>query len=160
MHTANTIDMAGELEHIVRLAVETERWPEILPHYRWVKVLEGGGDDKTVEMAARRDRIPLKWRARQVVDRSGTTPVIRFTHIWGVTKGMEVSWLFDPHPGGVRVTIDHAFTPPWPVIGGVVAERVIGPQFVAVVAGRTLAVIKAIVEDRDPRFTPDGRPRS
>ena len=28
------------------------------------------------------------------------------------------------------------------------------------IAGRTLATIKAIVEDRDPRFDPDGRPRS
>ena len=78
MRTANTVQMAGDLDHIVALAVDTERWPEILPHYRWVRLLEGDGDHKTVEMAARRDRIPVRWRAIQDVDRTGPTPVIRF----------------------------------------------------------------------------------
>jgi hypothetical protein len=31
---------------------------------------------------------------------------------------------------------------------------------VAAIAGKTLNTIKGIVEDRDPRFDPDGRPRS
>lgn len=160
MKTANTVHMAGELDHIVALAAATERWPEILPHYRWVTVLEGGGDHKVVEMAARRDRIPVKWRAIQFVDRSGPAPVIRFRHIWGVTKGMEVAWTFAPGPAGVAVTIDHDFDPPWPLVGNLVSNHVIGPQFVEAIAGKTLATIKAIVEDRDSRFGPDGKPRA
>lgn len=159
MQTANTVLMRGELDHIVDLAVATERWPEILPHYRWVTILEGGGDHKAVEMAARRGRIPVRWRARQDVERDGATPVIRFHHIGGVTKGMDVAWTFAPGPDGVAVTIDHDFTPPWPVVGGLVADRVIGPHFVEAIAGRTLATIKGIVEDRDGRFQPDGTPR-
>jgi hypothetical protein len=151
--------MRGGLDHIVALAVATERWPEILPHYRRVTILEGGGDHKAVEMAARRGRIPVKWRARQDVDRDGPTPVIRFHHIGGVTTGMDVAWTFDPAPDGVRVTIDHEFTPPWPVVGGLVADRVIGPHFVEAIAGRTLATIQGIVENRDERFQPDGTPR-
>lgn len=159
MRTANTVLMRGELRHIVDLAVATERWPEILPHYRWVTVLAGGGDHKTVEMAARRGRIPVRWRARQDVARDGPTPVIRFRHIGGVTTGMDVAWTFDPSPDGVRVTIDHDFTPPWPLVGGLVADRVIGPHFVEAIAGRTLRTIKGIVENRDERFRPDGTPR-
>jgi hypothetical protein len=159
MRTANTVLMRGELDHIVDLAVATERWPEILPHYRWVTVLEGGGDHKTVEMAAKRDFIPVKWRARQDVERDGPTPIIRFHHIGGVTKGMDVAWTFAPGPDGVAVTIDHDFDPPWPVVGGVVADRIIGPQFVEAIAGRTLNTIKGIVENRDQRFHPDGTPR-
>ncbi len=159
MKTANTVLMQGELEHIVELAVATERWPEILPHYRWVTVLEGGGDHKAVEMAARRDVIPVKWRARQDVERDGPTPIIRFHHIGGVTKGMDVAWTFNPTSDGVYVTIDHDFDPPWPVVGGFVADRIIGPQFVEAIATRTLTTIKGIVEDRDQRFQPDGIPR-
>jgi len=147
MHTENTVAMAGDLDLIVALAVATERWPEILPHYRWVTVLEGSGDHKTVEMAARRDRIPVKWRARQDVERDGPTPVIRFHHVGGVTKGMDVAWTFEERPGTVIVRINHDFRPPWPVVGGFVSERIIGPRFVAYVAGKTLATIKAIVED-------------
>jgi len=160
MRTANTVQMAGDLDHIVALAVDTERWPEILPHYRWVRLLEGGGDHKTVEMAARRDRIPVKWRAIQEVDRDGSTPVIRFRHIGGVTKGMEVAWLFEQGPDAVSVTIDHEFTPPWPLVGNLIADRIIGPQFVEAIANRTLATIKGIVENRDPRFDVTGKARS
>jgi hypothetical protein len=160
MKTENVVDMAGELADIVALASDIERWPTILPHYRWVTLLEGGGDRKTVEMAARRGRIPVKWRAVQEIDRIGPSPVIRFTHIGGVTKGMEVAWTFAPHPAGVAVRIDHDFAPGWPLVGNTVAERIIGPQFISPIANRTLTAIKAIVEDRDPRFRPDGRPRS
>ncbi len=165
MHTENTVSMASDVDTIVTLAADVERWPVILPHYRWVTLLAGGGDRKTVEMAARRGRIPVKWRAVQEIDRAGPTPVIRYHHIGGVTKGMDVAWTFGPHssqPGHPPVTdvrIDHAFTPPWPVVGGVIADRVIGPHFVAAIAGKTLQTIKAIVEDRDERFHPDGRPR-
>jgi hypothetical protein len=160
MRTANTVEMDGDLERIVALAADIERWPVILPHYRWVTLLAGGGDHKTVEMAARRGRIPVKWRAVQEIERGGATPVIRFRHIGGVTKGMDVAWTFSPGPGPVSVRIDHDFAPPWPVVGSLVADRIIGPHFIEAIAGRTLATIKAIVEDRDPRFDPDGRARA
>jgi uncharacterized membrane protein len=149
--------MAGPLDEIVQLAADIEEWPEILPHYRWVKLLDGGGDSKVVEMAARRGRIPVKWRAKQEIRRDGPTPVIHFHHIWGGTRGMEVDWLFDPQPDAVDVTIQHDFQPLWPVvgktfIGSAIANYIVGPQFVSAIAGKTLATIKEIVEGRDPRF--------
>ena len=160
MQTANSVQMAGDLDQIVALAADIELWPEILPHYGWVTLLDGGGDRKTVEMAARRGRIPVKWRAIQEIERNGVTPVIRFTHIGGVTKGMNVAWTFEPKDGAVTVHIDHDFAPPWPIVGRAIADRIIGPHFVEAIAGKTLRTIKAIVEDRDPRFRPDGQPRS
>jgi hypothetical protein len=160
MRTANTVEMAGDLRNIVALASDIERWPEILPHYRWVTLLDGGGDHKTVEMAARRGVIPVRWRAIQQIDRAGDLPVIRFRHIGGVTKGMDVAWTFTPGPAAVAVRIDHDFAPPWPIVGRPVADGIIGPHFVAAIAGKTLATIRGIVEDRDQRFHPDGSPRS
>lgn len=162
MQTANTVEMDGELQRIVALAADIERWPVILPHYRWVTLLDGGGDRKTVEMAARRGPIPVRWQAVQVIDHTGPTPVIHFRHIGGVTKGMVVAWTFTPSldSGPVAVRIDHDFAPPWPLVGHAVADYIIGPQFVAAIAGKTLNTIKGIVENRDPRFDPDGRPRS
>jgi hypothetical protein len=160
MQTENRVEMAGDLHHIVALAADVERWPVILPHYRWVTLLAGGGDNKTVEMAARRGRIPVRWQAIQTIERSGPTPIIHYRHIGGVTKGMEVAWTFAPGPGAIGVRIDHDFTPPWPLVGRPIADSIIGPHFVGAIAGKTLATIKAIVEDRDPRFAPDGGPRS
>jgi len=146
MHTENTVEIRGDLDRIVQLAADVERWPEILPHYRWVTLLEGGGDRKVVEMAARRDRIPVKWRAVQEIRRDGPTPVITYRHIRGVTTGMEVDWTFAPRGDAVLVRIGHDFRPPWPLVGGLIADRVIGPYFVGAIAGKTLATIKGIVE--------------
>lgn len=160
MLTENTVQMNGDLDRIVALAADVEHWPVILPHYRWVTLLSGGADEKTVEMAARRGQIPVKWRAIQKIERDGITPVIRYRHIWGVTKGMEVAWTFVVNPESVSVTIDHDFVPPWPVVGNLIANRIIGPSFVGAIAGQTLETIKAIVEDRDQRFDRDGRARS
>jgi uncharacterized membrane protein len=160
MQTANTVEIAGSLDDIMRLATDVERWPVILPHYRWVKLLDGGEDRKTVEMAARRGRFPVRWRAIQEIERRKSWPVIRYRHIGGVTKGMNVAWTFAKGRRSIIVRIDHDFAPPWPLLGGLIADRVIGPVFVSAVAGETLETIKAIVEDRDPRFGVDGQPRS
>ena len=146
MHTENAVEMHGDLDRIVELAADVERWPVILPHYRWVTLLDGGGDRKVVEMAARRDWFPVKWRAVQEIRRDGPTPVITYRHIWGVTRGMTVAWTFERREDAVLVRIRHDFRPPWPLVGGLVAERVIGPRFVAYIAGMTLATIKAKVE--------------
>ena len=138
--------MRGPKARIVELAADVERWPEILPHYRWVTLLEGGCDRKVVEMAARRGRFPLRWRAVQEIDRSGLTPVIAYRHIWGPTRGMDVAWTFIETPDGLHVAINHRFRPPWPLIGNVVADHIIGPQFIEHIAGLTLSTIKQIVE--------------
>ncbi len=152
MHSEDVVYMHGNLDQIVDLAVDIERWPVILPHYRWVTLLDGGGDHKVVEMAARRGRIPVRWRATQDIDRNGPTPIIRFKHIWGVTKGMDVDWTFLPAEEQVEVRIRHDFNPNWPVVGAPISERIIGPQFISPIANLTLATIKDIVEGRDPRF--------
>lgn len=156
MHTENVVEMDGDLDRIVALASDVEHWPDILPHYRWVTLLEGGGDRKVVEMAARRDRIPVRWRAVQEIHRDGPTPVITYRHIWGVTKGMTVDWTFEPRANDVVVRIGHDFRAPWPIVGGFLANRVIGPHFVGDIAGKTLATIAEIVgRERRAGVAPD-----
>ena len=54
----------------------------------------------------------------------------------------------EPAPGGVRVSIRHDLALGWPLIGGLAAERIIGPLFVANIAGKTLRRIKALAEAR------------
>ena len=71
---------------------------------------------------------------------------IEFTHTGGVTRGMEVAWRFEPRDGGWDVSIHHALQLGWPLIGGFAAERVIGPQFIDAIAGRTLRRVKEMAE--------------
>ncbi len=133
---------------VFRYGAATERWPEILPHYRWVLLLDQKDDSKLVEMAAKRSfgvfDWPVRWWAVQTD--YPTEPRIHFEHIGGITKGMIVDWLFEPTENGVRVTISHDLRLPWPLIGGIAANRVVGPVFIEHVAGRTLSRVKELAE--------------
>jgi hypothetical protein len=128
-----------------RVAADVERWPLILPHYRWVtfRKLEAFGRG-IVEMAAWRDfpagiRYPTWWMSEMHVDER--EPAVYYRHIAGITRGMEVKWSFKPRDdGSTEVTIVHEWAgPAWPLIRGIAANWVIGPHFVSAIAGRTLA---------------------
>jgi ribosome-associated toxin RatA of RatAB toxin-antitoxin module len=147
MHRTNTIAIDADLDLIYRLGAEIERWPEILPHYRAVEVLQRSADGSTLEarMAARRGRIPVSWTCRQV--RHPLEPRIAFSHIGGFTRGMEVAWTFERTAGRtVIVRIEHEFQKGWPVLDGFVSARVVGDFFVSSIAGQTLARIKELAE--------------
>jgi hypothetical protein len=59
---------------------------------------------------------------------------------------MWVAWKFEPVDGGTDVSIEHRLELGWPIIGGVVARHVIGPQFIDAIAGRTLGRIRQLAE--------------
>ena len=52
MVTVDTIDIGTPVEQVFAVAADVERWPTLLAHYRWVRMLERRGDGATVEMAA------------------------------------------------------------------------------------------------------------
>lgn len=144
MHIANSIWIAASPSQIYALAAPVERWPALLPHYRWVKVLEERGTSRLVEMACWRDRIPLRWTALEEL--VPDIPRIRFLHVAGVTRGMEVAWEFIPHGEETEVRIEHDLRLGWPLIGPAVANHIIGPLFVSDVAGKTLQRMKLLAE--------------
>ncbi len=145
MHTETAVRIRGNVETIFEYAARVEHWPRWLPHYRDVRVIAAHGLEKIVEMKARRGRIPVRWWARQVVVPSERR--IRYTHLRGPTRGMEVEWRFCPGgDGSVLVTIAHDLTLRWPLIGRPVADWIIGPLFVSAIAGKTLGRIKVLVE--------------
>ncbi len=146
MHTETAVRIQGSVEAILEYAARVEHWPRWLPHYRGVRVIEAHGAERIVEMKARHGRIPVWWWARQVVLPAERR--IRYTHLKGITRGMEVEWRLEPEPAGsVLVTIVHDLALRWPLVGRLVADRIIGPLFVDAIAGRTLRRIKMLVED-------------
>jgi uncharacterized membrane protein len=137
------IHIDAPLERIFPLAAEVERWPERLPHYRYVHRLPASNGERRFSMGARRGPIPVRWEAIQ-------RPLpeerrIEFTHTGGVTRGMRVAWRFEPMDAGWEVSIEHELELRWPLIG-LAAERVIGQQFVEAIARRTLRRVKALAE--------------
>lgn len=133
-------------------AVDVERWPAILPHYRWVRRTEGTPrGDGIVAMSAHRPfggplNWPTWWTSRIWVDAAKRE--IRYRHIGGITTGMDVLWTITPtDDGGSDVTIVHTWDgPPWPLIRRIAAEVVIGPVFVHGIAERTLAGVARAAE--------------
>ena len=138
------IRMEAPPERIFALAADVERWPLLLPHYRYVRRLPVGDGERHFAMGARRGRIPVSWRATQRP--RPDDGIIEFTHTGGVTRGMRVAWRLVPDGGATEVSIEHRLELGWPVIGRFAAERVIGPLFVDAIAGRTLRSIKQLVE--------------
>ena len=149
-------------EHLMRapadtcfqVAADVERWPDILPHYRWVRFHRKESFARgRVEMAAWRDfggpaRYPTWWVSEMTCEPD--EPLVRYRHVDGITKGMEVVWSFEPvGEDATRVRIIHEWAgPPWPLVGGFAWRQVIGPHFVSVIAGRTLAGVAREAERR------------
>ncbi|HET6551403.1 MAG TPA: SRPBCC family protein [Solirubrobacter sp.] len=130
---------------IFALAADVEQWPRILPHYRYVRRLAAANGERRFAMGASRGPIPVRWETTQrpLPDRG----VIEFTHTGGVTRGMAVAWrLVERGDGITDVSIEHELHLAWPLIGRFAAERVIGPQFIDAIAGRTLRRIKLLAE--------------
>ena len=151
MHTVDRIRIRAPFPRVFAAASSVARWPDILPHYRWVRVLEGG----LVEMAAWRPfargllKYPTWWVSQMTIDRPAGE--IRYQHVRGITRGMQVAWKLvedgDGADRAVDVEIVHTWEgPKWPVIGRAVANLVIGPVFIHGIASRTLAGIKRAAE--------------
>lgn len=130
------------VDAIFALARDVERWPEWLPHYRFVRFRErAAGGEAVVEMSADRPFGPLAWPtwwlSRMHVDHE--RPSVRFRHVEGVTAGMDVEWSFHPRNDGTLVRIVHVWDGPrWPLVRDLAAGWVIGPVFVHGIATRTL----------------------
>src|SRR5713101_883803 len=115
MYVVDRTLIRAPLDRVFAIARDVERWPEILPHYRWVRMLERRADGGKVEMAA--------WRS------FGPAP-LRYPAWW--VSEMHVEWLLQPSTGGgVAVEIVHRWSGPgWPLVGALAADLVIGPVFV------------------------------
>src|SRR5205085_2046937 len=154
MRTTNKIAIRADLQTIFDLAARIEDWGDLLPHYRYVRVLRCDGNRKRVRMSAWRDFVPVTWTAIQTVEPgSGDEPGrITFRHIKGLVRGMEVEWWFLPRPerGDTLVGISHRLDkPPFPtsILGERLVNRVVGKGFIGYIAGKTLKRIKELAEN-------------
>src|SRR3989442_2395897 len=160
MRTVDQTTIRAPVERAFEAASQVERWPEMLPYYGWVRLLarrEGGG---IVEMAAWRPfgplRYPTRWVSEMTIDVRRRE--IRYRHVRGITRGMNVVWRFAPADQGVTATIVHEWRgPAWPLIGPLPAGPLLGPPFIHRNAPRPPAGVKRVsgrgaraIHDRAP----------
>jgi len=147
MHSTIGIDIAAPPELVYRLARDVTRWERLLPHYSRSAVVRREPDGTLVcDFVARRPfvpvlglGIPVTWRSRTWHEPA--TRRLRFVHVAGATKGMDVTWSIEPAGGGTRVEIEHDFRPRIPGFAGFVDRAFTRP-----IAGRTLATFRALAE--------------
>jgi len=150
MRTVDRLVVRADSAAMFEAAADVERWPERLPHYRWVRFNQRRADGGVVEMAAVRPfgplRWPVWWESEMWIDTARRE--VRYRHVRGITKGMDVVWsVVSRGSKETEVTIVHTWDgPPWPMIRVPAAEWVIGPVFVHGIAARTLAGLASAVE--------------
>jgi ribosome-associated toxin RatA of RatAB toxin-antitoxin module len=156
LFTSNTVKIYGEEERVLaelwHLAAELQDWPAFLPHYRYMRISERSKRHKIAAFGATRVfgsgplsiRWPCGWTARQELFPEERR--ITYKHVQGITKGMWVEWRWEPCGDHVRVTIDHTLNYPFPLLGPLFAEHIVGKLFVHSIAGKTLQCIKTRIE--------------
>jgi ribosome-associated toxin RatA of RatAB toxin-antitoxin module len=147
VRTSIGIDVAAPPDLVYRLARDVTRWERLLPHYsRSAVVREEADGVRVCDFVARRPFVPVLGLGLPVTWRSRTwhepaTRRLRFVHVAGATKGMDVTWTIEPGGAGTRVEIGHDFAPRIPGFAAFV-DRV----FTRPIARRTLATFKALAE--------------
>jgi len=131
MRTVDRIRVRAPFATVFAAASTVARWPTILPHYRWVRML---GDD-LVEMAAWRPfaggiiKYPTWWVSKMTVNPAAGE--IRYRHVRGITRGMDVVWRLVQDADAIETEIVHTWDGPgWPLVGRLAANLVIGPIFI------------------------------
>ena len=129
---------------LYNLVSDLSRWESLLPHYRYVRILDRRNGTTRAAMSARRGWIPVFWEALQTLDPEART--IRFRHVRGITRGMDVVWSFTPERDGTVARVEHDLDFGLPVIGGWLAERVIAREFIEPIVAKTLGCFRAVAE--------------
>lgn len=144
MHTVHEATIRAAPEQIWDVVAAVERWPVLDRAYRWCRILERSPKRIVFEMAGLIRGFPARWTA--TLERFPDQHRILFSHIRGLTTGMQVEWTLTPSAEGVHVVLTHDLYLRWPVIGRLASDLVIGPLFIDWIATRTLRQIKRVTE--------------
>jgi ribosome-associated toxin RatA of RatAB toxin-antitoxin module len=154
VRTAISIQVDSSARTVFDLARDVEAWPRLLPHYQSVTVQSHDDSAKVVDMRAVRRfgpvPVPVAWRSRIWSEEDDANDLrLRFVHIAGRTKGMDVTWHIRPRATTEQrctVTIEHDFRRRLPLLGAELFPRIVDRLFVQPIAGRTLATFKRLAE--------------
>jgi ribosome-associated toxin RatA of RatAB toxin-antitoxin module len=148
MNRTNSVIIQAPLNKVFAAAADLARWPEFLPHYRYNRFIVQTPSGGTVKMSCVHAGVPLTWLSQYRIDTERHE--LHFRHLRAVlnaTRGMEVVWKFEERPdGGVQVSVTHKLELHWPLIGPLLANRILAGFFVQRIAEKTLAGLKRKLE--------------
>lgn len=163
MHSEIDILIAAPPDLVYAIAHDVERWADLLPHYARSAAVERCPDGSVIaDFVARRPLIgvlglglPVTWRSRTWSEPASRR--LRFVHVAGATRGMDVTWRIESADvggrAGTHVVIEHDFRPRVPGFAAFVDRC-----FTRSIAGRTLATFKALAEAVQSGSAPSANP--
>ena len=151
MHIGTSVLIRAPREKIFPVVSDLKRWPELLPHYRFVRFVGNKDGRAIVEMGATRDGIPISWVSAYEADPE--TLEMRFEHLRRWTKGMQVLWTLTPTRDGTRVEIVHDLRFRVPFLRWL-AEPIIGRFFVESIARKTLHTFQELLAEGEHNELP------
>ena len=151
MHTGTSVLIRAPREKIFPVVSDLKRWPELLPHYRFVRFVGKEDGREIVEMGATRDGIPISWVS--AYEANPETLEMRFEHLRRWTKGMQVLWTLTPTRDGTRVEIVHDLRFRVPFLRWL-AEPIIGKFFIENIAQKTLRTFQEVLAEGEPKEPP------
>lgn len=147
MHSISSIFIQAPREKVFELVSQLLRWPEFLPHYRFVRAIPGqtSGENGWVglHMSANGGWFPVAWKAKFRARPS--TLELEFEHTAAFTKGMYVVWKLKQEPEGTLVEIHHDLRFRVGFLSFLL-EPILQHGFIEPVASRTLAIFKQRLE--------------
>lgn len=144
MHTVHKATIRAAPERVLEIVAAVEDWPTLDRAYRWCRILERSPQKIVFEMAGLIRGFPARWTAIQ--ERFPNQHRILFSHIGGLTTGMQVDWTLTPQAEGVHAVLTHDLVLRWPMIGRLASDLVIGPLFIDWIATRTMHHVKRVAE--------------
>ena len=158
MRTTIGIDIDAPPELVFNLARDVTRWELLLPHYTRSRTVGRAANGTTIcAFVAQRALVPVLGLGLPVAWRSRTWNEpgrrrLRFVHVAGATRGMDVTWTIEPATAGTRIEIAHEFERRLPIpglgtmLGDGLFPAIVDRWFTRHIAGRTLATFKALAE--------------
>ena len=105
VRSTTRITVAAPPELVFRLAADPLRWPALLPHYAYARAVARHDGVVVADFVARRPLVPVlgiglpvTWRSRTWAEPDHLR--LRFHHVAGATRGMDVTWRIEGTPDG------------------------------------------------------------
>lgn len=141
----NNVIINENIDKVFEVSVDFERYPEFLPIYKEVKILEKQGDKMIVERKSIVGKKEVKWRSSVIIEPNKS---IIAEQLEGPIPGMKIEWLFEEIAGKTKITLIHNFEyKKIPVIGHIIGKLIVA-KIVCKMAEETLRGIKAKIEER------------
>ena len=121
------------------MSSDFEAWPQFIPTYKEVKVIERKGNKMVIERKGSVGGRDVLWKSEAELFPSER---IRSKQVIGPIPDMEIEWLFEDVEEGTRIRLIHNFLYKKPPLIGWIIGRLIVKRIVSGMAQKTLEAIK------------------